>query len=78
MNAKESKNDKKIECWNCGGNYFARDCTKPAKKEGDKKGKVNVTFTDYDDEDIMVMELYLPVSKIIVQNIFRMMMIMKI
>ena len=30
---------------------FARDCTKPAKKEGDKKAKINVTFTDYDDDD---------------------------
>ena len=28
VNAKESKQDKKIECWNCGGNHFARDCTK--------------------------------------------------
>ena len=51
LNAKESKHDKKIERWNYGGNHFARDCTNPAKKEGDKKGKLNVTFTDYDDED---------------------------
>ena len=37
-------------CWNCGGNHFARDCTKPAKKDGDRKGKVNLTQRDdYDD-----------------------------
>ena len=30
---------------------IARDCTKPAKKDGDKKGKVNVIFRDdYDDD----------------------------
>ena len=51
VNAKENKYDKKIECWNCGGNHFARDCTKPAKKKGDKKGKVNATFRDYNNDD---------------------------
>ena len=51
MNVKDAKPERKVDCWNCGGNHFARDCKKPAKKEGDKKGKVNDTFRDYDDED---------------------------
>ena len=29
-----------------------RDCTKPAEKEGDKKEKINVTFSDYDEDDV--------------------------
>ena len=48
---KDAKPDRKVDCWNCGGNHFVRVWTKPAKKEGDKKGKVNVTFRDYDDDD---------------------------
>ena len=30
---------------------FARDCTRPAKKDSDKEGKVNVTFRDDYDYD---------------------------
>ena len=30
---------------------FYRDCTKSAKKDGDKEGKVNVTFRDVYDYD---------------------------
>ena len=30
VNVKETKHDRKVECWNCGGNHFARVCTKPA------------------------------------------------
>ena len=40
-----------MECLSGGETYFARDGTKPAKKECDKKVKVNVTFRDYDDDD---------------------------
>ena len=41
----------KVDYWNCGGNHFASACNKPAKKDGDKKGKVNVTFSDVYNED---------------------------
>ena len=54
MNVKDAKPERKVDCWNCGGNHFARDCKKPTKKEGDKKGKVNDTSRDYDDEDCAV------------------------
>ena len=51
IDVKDAKPNRKVDCWNCGGNHYARDCTfQPAKKDGDKKGKVNVTFRDdYDD-----------------------------
>ena len=51
VNFEDGKPDKKIDCWNCGGNHFARDCKKPVRNDGEKKGKVNVTFKDdYDDD----------------------------
>ena len=43
---KGTKLDRKVNCWNCVGNHFTRDCNKPAKKDGVKKGNVNVTFID--------------------------------
>ena len=51
VNVKDAKAERKVDCWNCGENHFARDRKKPNKKEGGKKGKVNVTFRDYADED---------------------------
>ena len=51
VNVKDAKPDREGDSWNCGSNHFARDCTKPAKKDDDKKGKVDVTFQDdYDDD----------------------------
>ena len=51
MNVKDAKPDRKADCWNCDDNNFGRDCTKPAKKNGEKKGKISVTFRDdYDDD----------------------------
>ena len=41
--------EKKIECWNCGGNHFQRDCKKPRKE---KDGKVNVTIGKDDEDDL--------------------------
>ena len=35
---------------NCGGNHFGRDCTKPAKKDDEKKEKVNVIFRGSDED----------------------------
>ena len=39
MNANDVKPDRKNDCWDCVGNHFAEDCTKPATKDGDSKGK---------------------------------------
>ena len=45
------KADRKVDCQNCGGTNITRDCTRPSKKDGYRKGKVNVTFKDdYDDD----------------------------
>ena len=51
VNTKDAKPERKVDCWNCGGNRFTRDCKKLAKKVCDKKGKINVTLRDYGDED---------------------------
>ena len=57
---KESKRDRKVNCWSYGKNNFARDCTKSVKRNGDKRGKVNATLKDDDDENYGVISL--PVS----------------
>ena len=40
VNVKDAKPERKVDCWNCGGNHLARDCKKPAKKVGDEKGRL--------------------------------------
>ena len=34
---REFKLERKVDCWNGGGNQFVRVCSHPAKKDGDKK-----------------------------------------
>ena len=47
VNLKDVKLDRKVDCWNFCDNHFASDCTKSAKKDGDKRWKiVNTTFRD--------------------------------
>ena len=48
VNTKDFKPKRKVDCWNRGRNRSVIDCKKLAKKEGDKKGKVDATLRDYD------------------------------
>ena len=61
---KDAKPERKVDSWNCGGNHFARDCTKPANKSDDKKGKAMVR-SETEMMSIMVMELYLCALQIV-------------
>ena len=72
VNVKDSKPDRLVDRWNYSGYHFARDCSNRTKKGDDKKEKL-MTRSKVTME---TMVLYLPDSKIVLQNIARIMAIM--
>ena len=64
----------KVYCWNFGGNHFARDCKNLLRRKLIRKERLMLRLKNMIMR-IIVMELYLPASKISFQNILRIMRI---